>query len=84
VVRKFDIPRGRLRSKLEGIPAKIRRLVINIRFTKPEEKVLYRYIDRFDYINLIIRLEFIRETINAILQTKLKNKVNGLDFPIIS
>ncbi|ROT34613.1 hypothetical protein SODALDRAFT_286172, partial [Sodiomyces alkalinus F11] len=55
----------------------------NLKLLEPEEKALYRYIDRLNYINLTVRPEFITNAINAILEARYDAK-EGCPAPTIS
>ena len=67
VAREFQIPRLRLTRRLNGIPLKKGRPVSNTKFLIPKKKVLYRYINRLDNINLTVRANFVTDVINYIL-----------------
>ena len=77
VARDFNIPRGQLRSRLEGHSASTEQIPSTMKFTPAEEKALCRYIDRLDAINLQVRKEFVVDAANAIL----KEKANKADKP---
>lgn len=47
------------------------------KFTAIEEKALCNYIDRFDRINLTIRLSYIRNAVNFLVQSKVPNIYNN-------
>jgi hypothetical protein len=40
---------------------------LNTKLSGLEEKVICRYINRLNYINLTVRLEFITDTVNTLL-----------------
>jgi hypothetical protein len=65
--REFAVPRGRLRYRAEGRPPRKGIRAANTRLTVAEEAAVCRYIDRLDYINLVVRAEFITDAANAIL-----------------
>ncbi|KJZ77683.1 hypothetical protein HIM_02860 [Hirsutella minnesotensis 3608] len=70
VARQFEVPRGRLRNRLNGRPSETDRPPTNMKLSKPEEDALCRYIDRLDAMNLAVRKEFIVEAANLILQER--------------
>ena len=70
VAREFGVPRGRLRSRLEGHSSLSDRLPTHAKLTVPEEKALCRYIDRLDRINLSVRPEFVTDAANTILRER--------------
>ena len=70
VVRQFDVPRGRLRSRLAGNTPLTGRQYTNMKLLQPEEKALCSYIDRLDNINLAVRREFVVDAANYILRER--------------
>ncbi|KJZ71080.1 hypothetical protein HIM_09499 [Hirsutella minnesotensis 3608] len=70
VAREFGVPRGRLRYRLQGRPAKIGQKATNTKLSRPEEAALCRYIDRLDAINLTVRVEFVADAANCILRER--------------
>ncbi|KAB5547427.1 hypothetical protein GE09DRAFT_967220, partial [Coniochaeta sp. 2T2.1] len=65
--REFEVPYGRLRNRLAGLKPKKGTPVLNTKLSNAEEKVVCRYIDRFNRINLVVKLEFVVDIANAIL-----------------
>ncbi|OAQ57582.1 DDE superfamily endonuclease [Pochonia chlamydosporia 170] len=70
VAREYGVPRGRLRSRLDGRGPKIGRPPPHSRLTGPEEKAICRYIDRLDRINLAVRVEFVVDAAEAIINER--------------
>ncbi|KJZ68915.1 hypothetical protein HIM_11701 [Hirsutella minnesotensis 3608] len=70
VARQFEVPRGRLRGRLEGRTSLTDRQPTNTKLSKPEEDALCRYIDRLDAVNLAVRREFIVDAANCILRER--------------
>ncbi|KJZ68123.1 hypothetical protein HIM_12484 [Hirsutella minnesotensis 3608] len=70
VAREFGVPRGRLRYRLQGRPAKIGQKASNTKLSRPEEAALCRYIDRLDAFNLAVRVEFVADAANCILRER--------------
>ncbi|XP_044717871.1 tc5 transposase DNA-binding domain-containing protein [Hirsutella rhossiliensis] len=70
VARQFEVPRGRLRSRLDGRTSLTDRQPTNTKLSKPEEDALCRYIDRLDAVNLAVRREFIVDAANRILKER--------------
>ncbi|XP_044715229.1 DDE superfamily endonuclease domain-containing protein [Hirsutella rhossiliensis] len=68
VARDFDVPRLRLRRRLEGRGPRNGNPEFHTKLTKAEETALCRYIDRLDNINLAVRKEFVQDTANCILK----------------
>ncbi|KAI0011718.1 hypothetical protein F4779DRAFT_571843 [Xylariaceae sp. FL0662B] len=59
VVRDFEVSHNLLSTRLDGRSSKRGLKKSTIKFTAAEKNTICRYIDRLDYINLVIRLEFI-------------------------
>lgn len=82
VAREFGVPRGRLRSRMQGhlphraVPA------ANTKLSRAEETALCRYIDRLDGINLAVRAEFVTDAANFILRER-SSKTNGESLPMV-
>ncbi|KAM4061702.1 Tc5 transposase DNA-binding domain-containing protein [Hirsutella rhossiliensis] len=70
VARQFEVPRGRLRSRLDGRTSLTDRQPTNTKLSKPEEDALCRYIDRLGAVNLAVRREFIVDAANRILKER--------------
>jgi hypothetical protein len=74
VARDFDVPRGRLRRRREGVPTKSSRPTFNTKLTREEEVAICRYIDRLDSINFAVHAEFITDAANNLLAERLGPK----------
>ncbi|ROT40106.1 hypothetical protein SODALDRAFT_246565, partial [Sodiomyces alkalinus F11] len=55
----FEIPRYRLCSRLQGRPTREGNKSLNSKLLEPEEKALYRFINRLNDTNLMVRPLFI-------------------------
>jgi hypothetical protein len=82
VAREYDVPRGRLRNRIQGTPPKKGHPATHSKLNGPEEKALCRYIDRLDRINLAVRPEFVTDAANAILLER-SSKGQKADPPIV-
>ena len=71
VAKKFNISRGLLRWRLDGVGPPGGASAHNTRLNNAEEIGLYRYIIYLDDINIPICKEFVIEAVNAILQRRL-------------
>ena len=70
VARQFEVPRGRLRNRLNGRTSLANRPPTNTKLSSPEEVALCCYIDRLNAINLAVHREFIMEAVNLILKER--------------
>ena len=70
VAKKFGVPRGRLRYRLECRQPKNGQPSTKTKLTSAEEKALCCYIDRLDRINLAVRVEFVTNAANYILRER--------------
>ncbi|KJZ70664.1 hypothetical protein HIM_09937 [Hirsutella minnesotensis 3608] len=80
--REFEVPRGRLRSRLQGRSSLTDRRPTNTKLSKPEEDALCRYVDRLDSVNLAVRREFIVDAANRILRER-SGKASQSDPPVV-
>jgi Tc5 transposase-like DNA-binding protein len=82
VARRFQVPRNRLRYRLEGRPPKAGRKGLHYLLSGPEEKALCRYIDRLEKVNLAVRPVFVTDAANAILSER-SSKHSAIPLPTI-
>ena len=79
VAKKFNISRGLLRRRLDGVGPPGGASAYNARLNNAEEIGLYRYITYLDDTNIPIRKEFVIEAVNAILRRRLPE--NSVEQP---
>ena len=77
VPREFGVTRQRLQHRLQGIPPKAGLPTANTKLSRVKDIALYRYIDRFNAINLTIRPAFIRDTANTIFKERAPTNTPG-------
>ncbi|KJZ69554.1 hypothetical protein HIM_11047 [Hirsutella minnesotensis 3608] len=82
IAREFEVPRGRLRSRLQGRSSLTDSQPTNTKLSKPEEDALCRYVDRLDSVNLAVRREFIVDAANRILRER-SGKASQSDPPVV-
>jgi hypothetical protein len=82
VAEEFEVPRGRLRYRLSGMPPKRGLPAHNTKLTEPEEKALCRYIDRLDALNLAVRPEFVTDAADTILRER-SSKIEAANPPTV-
>ncbi|KID81501.1 transposase, partial [Metarhizium majus ARSEF 297] len=70
VARKFDVPRGRLQRRGNGVPARKGHPARNTKLSREEEVALCNYIDRLEKANFAVRAEFITDAANYILKER--------------
>ncbi|KAM7182594.1 hypothetical protein V8F20_012862, partial [Naviculisporaceae sp. PSN 640] len=66
----FQVPYKRLYNWINGITSKNKVPISNLLLSNVEEKALYAWIDRFNRVNLVVMLEFLKNVVNLILYKK--------------